>query len=78
MEIYIPSGISEDKALETTHLAIAAHHDDIEIMAYDGILIALEKTISILQALLHQRCRKPKKRIYAHYTDEQCRLSERW
>jgi LmbE family N-acetylglucosaminyl deacetylase len=39
MEIFVPSGISEKQALDrTTHLAIAAHHDDIEIMAYHGIL----------------------------------------
>lgn len=39
MEIFIPNGNEEKQALEkTTHLAIAAHHDDIEIMAYDGIL----------------------------------------
>jgi len=39
MEIYVPSGINETEALKrTTHLALAAHQDDIEIMAYDGVL----------------------------------------
>jgi len=39
VEIYVPSEINEQEALKrTTHLAIAAHQDDIEIMAYDGIL----------------------------------------
>ena len=40
-EIYIPGG--GDNSLEslarTTHLAIAAHQDDIEIMAVEGILL---------------------------------------
>lgn len=38
-ELYIPHHIAEQKALEqTTHLAIGAHQDDLEIMAIDGIL----------------------------------------
>ena len=37
-EIYIPQNIDEDTALKrTTHLAIGAHQDDLEIMAYHGI-----------------------------------------
>lgn len=32
-EIYIPSGIPEDKVIcKATHMAIGAHQDDIEIM----------------------------------------------
>lgn len=38
-DIFIPDGGSTETALSrTTHLAIAAHQDDIEIMAIDGIL----------------------------------------
>jgi LmbE family N-acetylglucosaminyl deacetylase len=37
-DIYVPSGNSPDIALkQTTHLCVAAHQDDIEIMAYSGI-----------------------------------------
>ena len=37
-EIFIPDGRPAEEALgRTTHLAISAHQDDIEIMAYDGI-----------------------------------------
>jgi LmbE family N-acetylglucosaminyl deacetylase len=37
--VFIPDGTAPDAALaRTTHLAIAAHPDDIEIMAYHGIL----------------------------------------
>ena len=38
-EIFVPEGTPALQALaRTTHLAIAAHEDDIEIMAIDGIL----------------------------------------
>ena len=38
-EIYVPDGFPVDVALSrTTHLAVSAHQDDIEIMAYHGIL----------------------------------------
>ncbi|MCL2748428.1 MAG: PIG-L family deacetylase [Oscillospiraceae bacterium] len=38
-KVFVPDGVPVDEALaRTTHLAIAAHQDDIEIMAYDGIL----------------------------------------
>ena len=37
-DLYVPEGIPLDSALSrTTHLCIAAHQDDIEIMAYHGI-----------------------------------------
>ncbi len=38
-ELYVPDGLAESEALaRTTHMAIGAHQDDLEIMAYDGIL----------------------------------------
>ena len=37
-DVYVPSGIEPAAALaRTTHLCVAAHQDDIEIMAYHGI-----------------------------------------
>ena len=42
-EIYIPDGSDPTQALaRTTHLSIAAHQDDIEIMAIEGILQGFE------------------------------------
>jgi LmbE family N-acetylglucosaminyl deacetylase len=39
VQIYIPFGGDEKQALErTTHLAVGAHQDDVEIMAQHGIL----------------------------------------
>jgi LmbE family N-acetylglucosaminyl deacetylase len=38
-EIFIPDGTADKEALaRTTIMAISAHQDDIELMAYDGIL----------------------------------------
>lgn len=43
-EIYIPDGSAPAQALaRTTHLCVAAHQDDIEIMAVEGILRAYEQ-----------------------------------
>jgi len=37
-DVFVPDGLAMPGAIErTTHLAIAAHQDDIEIMAYHGI-----------------------------------------
>ena len=43
-KVFVPDGTPVSEALaRTTHLAVSAHQDDIEIMAYDGISGALEK-----------------------------------
>jgi LmbE family N-acetylglucosaminyl deacetylase len=43
-EIFVPDGLPAGQALaRTTHLAIAAHQDDIEIMAADGILQCFQR-----------------------------------
>jgi len=37
-DVYVPDGLDIEPALErTTHLAIGAHQDDLEIFAYNGI-----------------------------------------
>lgn len=42
-EVYVPDGTNPEEALSrTTHLSIAAHQDDIEIMVIDGILQGLK------------------------------------
>lgn len=38
-EFFVPDGINEGDAIKrTTHMGISAHQDDIEIMAYHGVL----------------------------------------
>ena len=42
-QIFIPDGLPAAEALaRTTHLAIGAHQDDLEIMAYHGILACFD------------------------------------
>ena len=39
MDLYVPDGLENECALaRTTHLGIGAHHDDLEFMAFHGIL----------------------------------------
>jgi len=43
-DMYIPDGLPVEEALaRTTHLAVGAHQDDLEIMAFDGILKCFER-----------------------------------
>jgi LmbE family N-acetylglucosaminyl deacetylase len=42
--IFVPDHLPINTAIErTTHLAVSAHQDDLEIMAYDGIIKCYEK-----------------------------------
>lgn len=45
-DIYVPAGdVTPEEALaRTTHLCVAAHQDDIEIMAYAGVAECLNRT----------------------------------
>ncbi len=46
--IYVPDDTLLEKGLErTTHLAVAAHQDDIEIMAIDGILACFQAAVNV-------------------------------
>ena len=43
-EMYIPDGVDESAALSrTTHLAVGAHQDDLEIMAFEGIIACFQR-----------------------------------
>jgi LmbE family N-acetylglucosaminyl deacetylase len=43
-EIFVPDGMPETPALaRTTHMAIGAHPDDLEVMAVDGILACFQR-----------------------------------
>jgi LmbE family N-acetylglucosaminyl deacetylase len=72
-EIYVPDGKPAAEALaRTTHLAISAHQDDIEIMAYKGIVDCFgseEKWFS--GVVVTNGAGSPRDDLYAAYTDEQ-------
>jgi len=43
-QVFVPDGLAAQEALaRTTHMAIGAHQDDLEIMAIDGILACFQQ-----------------------------------
>lgn len=72
-DILIPDGLSLEKALSrTTHLAIGAHPDDIEIMAYEGIATCYQQPEKWFTSVtVTNGSTGPRDFVYANYTDEQ-------
>ena len=75
-EIFVPDGLSVDEALErTTHLAVSAHQDDIEIMAASPILECFQRSDRWFTGVVVTDGRgSPRNGIYEQYDDEQMRL----
>lgn len=78
-EIYVPDGAPADKALaRTTHLGIGAHQDDIEIMAFHGILECFGKNDKgFTSVTLTNGSGSARAGVYANYTDEQMQTVRR-
>jgi len=80
-EIFVPDGLSPEQALaRTTHLAVAAHQDDLEIMAAQPILECYQKDDLWFTGVVVTDGRgSPRDGLYKDYTDEamrQVRLKE--
>ncbi|MHB8089543.1 MAG: PIG-L deacetylase family protein [Anaerolineaceae bacterium] len=75
-EIFIPDGLPVEKALSrTTHLAIAAHQDDLEIMAAAPILDCFQQDDKWYSAVVVTDGRgSPRNGLYEKYNDEEMRL----
>ena len=75
-EIYIPDGISVNDALiRTTHLCLAAHQDDIEIMAAAPIIECFQQPDQWFTGVVITDGRgSPRAGIYENYDDEEMRL----
>lgn len=71
-EIFVPDGTEQNLALtRTTHMAIAAHQDDIELMAYDGILKCFGKENQwFTGVVVTDGAGSPRSGIYEKYSDE--------
>jgi LmbE family N-acetylglucosaminyl deacetylase len=78
-DIYVPDGTPIGKALRrTTHLCVAAHQDDIEIMAYHGIAECYgQKKRWFTGVVLTDGSGSPRTGRYAKYTDEQMKAERR-
>jgi LmbE family N-acetylglucosaminyl deacetylase len=75
-EIFIPDGLPEVQALaRTTHMAIAAHQDDIEIMAAGPILECFQQIDKWFTGVVATDGRgSPRDDLYKNYTDEEMRI----
>ena len=73
MITYIPDGMQEQAAFSrTTHLAISAHQDDIEFMAYAPIAECFGNQDKWFGAIVvTDGAGSPRSGLYADYTDEQ-------
>ena len=71
--LYIPDGAETQNALKrTTHLAIAAHQDDIELMAYKGVVECFgQKDKWFTGVVVTDGAGSPRSGLYESYTDEQ-------
>jgi LmbE family N-acetylglucosaminyl deacetylase len=78
-EIYVPDGSAVDAALtRTTHLAVSAHQDDIEIMAYHGILECFGRPgKGFTGVTVTNGSGSPRDGLYGKYTDEEMQVVRR-
>jgi LmbE family N-acetylglucosaminyl deacetylase len=78
-EIFVPDGVSAEEALaRTTHMAIAAHQDDVEIMALDGILKCFQRDDRwFCGVVVTNGGGSPRDSLYRDYTDEEMQAVRR-
>jgi LmbE family N-acetylglucosaminyl deacetylase len=78
-EVYVPDGSPLDVALSrTTHLGVSAHQDDIEIMAYHGILECFGRTDKGFTGVtVTNGSGSPREGLYGRYTDEEMQVVRR-
>jgi LmbE family N-acetylglucosaminyl deacetylase len=74
--VFIPDSLAPEKALlRTTHMAISAHQDDIEIMAVEPILSCFQQPDLWFSAIVMSDGRgSPRDDLYKDYSDEDMRL----
>jgi LmbE family N-acetylglucosaminyl deacetylase len=78
-EIFVPDGLESTEALQrTSHMGIAAHQDDLEIMAIDGILACFHQPDKwFLGVVVSDGAGSPRGGIYANYSPEEMRAIRR-
>ena len=75
-EIFVPDALSVKQALaRTTHMGIGAHQDDLEIMAYIGILKCFHQDDEWFSGItVTDGSGSPRDDVYKDYTDQAMRL----
>lgn len=78
-EIFVPDGTPVEQALaRTTHLAVGAHQDDLEIMAYRGILECFQREDKWFCGVnVTNGAGSPRDDLYKDYTDEMMQVVRR-
>ncbi|MEA3375293.1 MAG: PIG-L family deacetylase [Chloroflexota bacterium] len=78
-EIFVPDGMRVEEALaRTTHMAVGAHQDDLEIMACDGILTCFQRPDRwFCGVVMTDGSGSPRDGLYADYTDEEMQVVRR-
>ena len=79
-DVYVPSGGEPAAALaRVTHLCVAAHQDDIEILAFDGICDCLDEPASKAfgGVVVTNGAGSPRTGAYSNFTDEQMLAARR-
>ena len=71
-DLFVPDGIAIESALKrTTHLGVSAHQDDLEIMAFHGILQCYEIPDRWFTGVVYTNgAGSPRSGVYANYADE--------
>ncbi len=74
-QVFVPDGGHAAVAVaRTTHLAIGAHQDDLEIMAIDGILACFQQPDRwFTGVVVTNGAGSPRDGVYKNYTDEEMR-----
>ena len=74
-QLFIPDDLPAEPALaRTTHMAISAHQDDLEIMAAEGILACFQQTDRwFTGVVVTNGAGSPRDDLYRDYSDEQMR-----
>jgi len=78
-EIFVPDGLLAEQALaRTTHMAVAAHQDDLEIMGFDGILQCFQRDDRwFTGVVVTNGSGSPRDDVYRDYTDQAMRVVRR-
>jgi len=78
-ELFVPDGLPDEAALaRTTQMGIGAHQDDIEIMAYSGILECFQQTDHWFTGVtVTNGSGSPRDDVYKDYTDDEMRVVRR-
>ena len=78
-ELFVPDGLAPQEALaRTTHMAFGAHQDDLEIMAYAGILECFQNDEKwFTGVVVTNGSGSPRDDVYKDYTDDMMRVVRR-